>query len=466
MSLSPSLSIRPAAVAGTFYPAQSDILRMSVDAMLDKAWDREQQPGHNPKALIVPHAGYCYSGEIAASAYARVVRPELICKVLLLGPAHRLAFRGIATADCSAFATPLGSVDVDETETEVLLQQKLIVSSPEAHRREHSLEVQLPFLQELLSEFELLPLLVGDASSQQVADVIDRVVEDYLAQGVGEEEILVLISSDLSHFHDYQFACDKDQRTSQAICDHSHKLEGDEACGCRAINGLMVSRFAADLGVSCIDLRNSGDTAGGRDQVVGYGAFVLNQGQDSDLNLTQKDRRRLLLLARQTLQNHFDGRIPIDLEGLPDILKQHHCSFVTLRKDGQLRGCIGSLRPHQPLYQDVIEHAHAAAFRDHRFTPLREEELEQTRIEISVLSPEQPLAATTELQVLEQLRPGIDGLTISSGHHQATFLPSVWEELKEPPRFIRQLKIKAGLDPDHWPDNVHAWRYQALKILE
>lgn len=258
-------SIRPAAVAGTFYPGEPRELSALVNDLL--APHRSALPP--PKAVIAPHAGYIYSGPVAASAYARIANGrDLIRRVVLMGPSHRVALRGIAVSTASAFATPLGPVPIDLEAVAELRTLPQVVVSEEAHRREHALEVHLPFLQLCLGDFTLIPLVVGDAGTEQVDDVLERVW--------GGAETLIVISSDLSHYHDYQTARRMDRATSDAIAALDPSAIGyDQACGCNPILGLLRAARRHGLTVEIADLRNSGDTAGPRDHVVGYGAYLF-----------------------------------------------------------------------------------------------------------------------------------------------------------------------------------------------
>lgn len=255
-------TIRPAAVAGLFYPGEPAALRALVAGQLADNPAR----GPLPKALIAPHAGYVYSGPVAARAYNLL--PADVRRVVLLGPAHRVPLRGLALPTVSAFRTPLGDVPLDLEAMRSLDALPQVVRSDEAHRLEHSLEVQLPFLQARLDKFTLVPLVVGWASPTAVAEVLERLW--------GGPETLVVISSDLSHYHPYADAQHLDETTARRIESLQAPLEGEQACGAHPLNGLLNLAQAKHLKVTRLDLRNSGDTAGSRDRVVGYGAWALH----------------------------------------------------------------------------------------------------------------------------------------------------------------------------------------------
>ena len=262
-----SLSVRPAAVAGSFYPGSQRDLAQTVAQMLGAAASVAPERTA-PKAIIAPHAGYIYSGPVAASVYALLAPARhRISRVVLLGPTHRVAVRGLALPGATAFATPLGLVEIDRAAVEALRGLPQIVESPQAHALEHSLEVHLPFLQAILDRFTLVPLAVGHATPQQVADVLERLW--------GGAETLIVVSSDLSHYLPYQNAQGVDRATAQAILALSTDISHEQACGATPVTGLGLAARHRGLKPELLDLRNSGDTAGDRDRVVGYGSFAF-----------------------------------------------------------------------------------------------------------------------------------------------------------------------------------------------
>lgn len=260
------MSIRKAAVAGTFYPNDASELQACLDTLMRQT---EVNIKH-PKAIIAPHAGYIYSGPVAASVYGCFAGQQLpINRVVLLGPAHSVSFHGIAASSADYFTTPLGKIAVDHDSLEPIVENGLVKYFDLAHEQEHCLEVQLPFLQQLFNEnFNIIPLVVGDTNPSQVAKVLRALW--------GGPETLIVISSDLSHYHDHETAKRLDQQTTQSIEQfHEEELDYESACGRLPIQGLL--KVAKDLGMQCktLDLRNSGDTAGSRDRVVGYGAYAF-----------------------------------------------------------------------------------------------------------------------------------------------------------------------------------------------
>lgn len=257
--------VRPAAVAGLFYPGVPSALAGDVDASLSCV---PATAVAVPKAIVVPHAGYVYSGGVAAAAYARLARGRgTIRRVVLLGPAHRVAIRGLALPAARAFSTPLGVVEVDAMAARLVGDLPQVSTSASAHAEEHSLEVQLPFLQRVLGEFTLVPLVVGDASAADVAEVLDRLW--------GGPETLIVISTDLSHYHAYADAQRIDHGTAEQVLALAPTLDHEQACGATPLNGFLLCARRRGLDPELVDLRNSGDTAGDRSRVVGYAAFAF-----------------------------------------------------------------------------------------------------------------------------------------------------------------------------------------------
>lgn len=259
--------IRSPAVAGMFYPGTADELNSMLDEMLANARPVEIPV---PKAIIAPHAGYIYSGPVAASVYQLLIQAaDQINRVILLGPSHRVPFYGLAVSSATHFATPLGLIPLDRKSIDDITALPQVKVLDEAHIMEHSLEVHLPFLQKTLHQFSLVPLVVGDSNPEEISEVLKRVW--------GGDETLIVISSDLSHYHDYQTAQQMDRATCNAIETLSpDKIGYDQACGRNPVKGLLHLAKELGLHVNTLDLRNSGDTAGPRDQVVGYGAWAIS----------------------------------------------------------------------------------------------------------------------------------------------------------------------------------------------
>ncbi|MDP1928068.1 MAG: AmmeMemoRadiSam system protein B [Thiobacillus sp.] len=447
---------RPAAVAGMFYPDNPSVLKHTVTDLLAHA--RVRDGLRPPKALIVPHAGYVYSGAVAASAYARLGElRDRIRRVVLLGPTHRVYVRGLALPDADRFATPLGDIPLDRDGMQRLSGLPQVGLSAAAHQMEHSLEVQLPFLQRALGDFQLLPLAVGEATPEEVAAVLEAVW--------GGDETLIVISSDLSHFLPNAVARKVDGDTVNAILALKPHLDHEQACGATPINGLLLAAKRHGLHPVVLDVRNSSDTAGDPERVVGYAAFAFQAEAEAEADQPDAEKGSTLLkLARAEIAAQLGQASSFDAHS--GWLQEPGASFVTLTRQGELRGCIGTLEAHRPLGVDVRENAVAAAFRDPRFAPLGIAEFEAIRVEVSLLSATEALAVASEEEALARLRPGIDGVVFEYRHFRSTFLPQVWEQLPEPAEFLAYLKRKAGLPVDFWSDSVRLSRYTVSKWQE
>lgn len=428
-----------------------------VDRMIAEA----PPPSHkgSPVGLVVPHAGYIYSGPIAAHGY-RAVQGKGYDTVVVIGPSHRTPFRGISILDASSFDSPLGSIPCDRPLIESLLAAHDGISYlPEAHSQEHSLEVQIPFLQRSLPPFELVMAVIGGA---------DPAAEEAFAQllaGIKGKKILLVASSDFSHYYPYDFANRMDRLALDSVLAmDGEELKGKigekkcELCGIRPV--LTVMNIARRMGVrEGILLRqaNSGDTAGPRDRVVGYATVAFypegevtgtdESAQEEDSSLDQASKEELLAIARQAIEGVVKtGRAPEPVTANP-VLETPRGAFVTIKIKGRLRGCIGNfgIRNPKPLFRTVSEMAAAAAVHDPRFRPLSAKELPAIAIEISALSPLRPIADVEEIEV------GRHGIYITKGMRSGVLLPQVatengWNRTT----FLEQTCRKAGLGPGEW----------------
>lgn len=483
----PEVSERPPAVAGTFYPSDPVQLARTVDEAVAAGVARQTGASAAPKALIVPHAGYLYSGPIAGSGYSLLADDDSrVRRVVLAGPAHRVPVRSMAVPSSDVFRTPLGAVPVDADARDVAAHLPGVVVDDRPHAPEHSLEVQLPFLQRVLGpalgddgepRWAVLPVVVGDATDEEVAALFDALW--------GGAETLLVVSSDLSHYLDAPTAREADALTVAAITSgRLERLGPRDACGVHPVRGLLLSCRRRGLLPRVLDLRCSADTAGDPDRVVGYAALVVDEpagdGEVADpggshgtepaphdaAGLSPADRRALLDTARRSLTTlHASSQPMVDLAEASPRLRAPGASFVTLRTpDGALRGCIGSMEATEPLVVDVAVNARRAATRDPRFPPVTPHEVDRLEVHIAVLTPLQPLAVADLDHLRSALRPGIDGVLVEAGRHRGTFLPAVWAELPAVDDFLRHLWAKAGLSPGAWPPGVRIWRYQAVEV--
>jgi MEMO1 family protein len=454
-------AIRHPAVAGTFYPADRDALERQLALFLSEAANDAPSPAV-PKAIIGPHAGYVYSGPVAARAYARLAAGRgKISRVVLIGPSHYVAFRGLAVDTATAWAMPGGTVQLDTEAIARLRALPMVGELDAAYQREHALEVHVPFLQHVLGEFRLVPIVAGDAPAEVVATVFDALW--------GGPETLIVVSTDLSHYLDYAACRRLDQSTAEAIEQFDPAITPTQACGAVPTRGLLLAARQRGMTIERLDLRNSGDTAGPRDRVVGYGAWALYEGTapDSERTAVEAVGPTLIDLARRSILFGLDTGQPPHLTAdgtVAPLLAAPGAAFITLRRSGALRGCIGSAVATRPLIVDVAQHAFNAAFRDWRFPRLDWLELARLSLSVSVLTRPEPMRFTDEAGLLAQLRPGVDGLIIEDLGRRSLFLPSVWEELTDRRQFLMALKLKAGLAADHFTPGFRAQRFRSIEV--
>lgn len=456
---------RPPAVAGQFYSDSPEALSDQIERWL--RIPSEVSHPNPPKLLIVPHAGYLYSGAIAASAYALLrLYAGRVRRVILLGPAHRVAVNGLAMPSVGAFSTPLGDVPLDSHALELIRHVPQVVVSDPAHDREHSLEVQLPFLQKALGDFTLVPLVVGDATPRQVAEVLEVLW--------GGDETLIVISSDLSHFLDYDQARRRDQQTVQRILNRESRLDPYDACGAYPVNGALLAATRHGLKPVLLNMCNSGDITGDHSRVVGYAALAFwpepTGKPKEDTGTADSDRcadlgPALLTRARNAIASRLG--LPLREEPYHPALREPGATFVTLHHRGRLRGCMGRLvAGEDSLESDVRRNAHRAAFEDPRFQPLTLSEWSGLEVEVSLLGAPRILNVSSEAEALSVLRPGVDGLIFGWRHYRGTFLPQVWAQLPDGREFLAALKRKAGLPEDFWAEDVELARYEVRLFQE
>ncbi|MHA1539874.1 MAG: AmmeMemoRadiSam system protein B [Alphaproteobacteria bacterium] len=441
--------VKPLKFSGSWYPQDATALREMVTDFVEGA---KPYP-FAPKMMIVPHAGLRFSGSIAGTAY-RILEAQKskIERVILIGPSHRTNFKGIAIPSHAFFETPFGHLPVNQEALTALKNIDGVETSDAVFEEEHCLELQFPFVHQVLKNVSIVPMIVGLADPELVAAA--------LAEIWGGEETVILISSDLSHYHDYMTARSLDKKSAGMIEALSPKLTGMNACGHRVINGALQRAKNINMRVTGIDVRNSGDTVGSKDRVVGYGSFIFEYAASA--TLPESYREELRRVAYASIQKGIRKGAPpqVFLGSFSRPLEAVRGCFVTLTtKDGRLRGCIGSPQPHRPLVQDVVENAFKAAFGDRRFKPLTEKELTQIDLKIAVLSTLSPIPCNSHDELLAALKPDVEGLVIRDKGKNALFLPSVWESIPKPEFFLQRLKEKAGMKPDHWSDTFEAFSF-------
>jgi len=482
--------VRGPAVAGMFYPRHEQDLTKALDEHLS---DARPPAIENLRGLVCPHAGYRFSGKTAAIGY-KLLEKRDVKTAIVMAPSHYASFQGASIPDVEAYETPLGMIPLSPKAAE-LAKRKPFVVHPDCevrrppwwkqapkelppfgedtpHSWEHSLEVQLPFLQRTLGDFHLVPIVFGqDVDAEAAARTLVKFLD---------EKTILVASSDLSHYYPYQIAERVDKTCVEAILDlKTAAMARQEACGKLPILTLMHIARLKGWKTRLLDYRHSGDVTGDLSQgVVGYAAIAFyepagpteeaaDQKEEEPFSATQ--RKFLLELARKTVEAAVNGEtLPkLDQDGLPRKLTEEKGCFVTLNKNGQLRGCIGSIFPQEALCQAVIRRAQDAALNDRRFPDIEADELDQIEIEISVLTVPKLLEFQSPEELLQQLRPNRDGVVLRVSYKEATFLPQVWESLPEKEQFLSRLSLKAGLAADAWKsDRAVVLVYQAEVFKE
>ncbi|HEY5508557.1 MAG TPA: AmmeMemoRadiSam system protein B [Paludibacter sp.] len=452
---------RQPAVAGKFYPADPDKLQQELTSLFAAAISKQC---NQVRAIISPHAGYIYSGGVAASAFNQIDRKINYKRVFLIGSSHCISFDKAAVYCDGDFVMPYGKEKVDTAFGKMLVERfpDIFTANPAAHQEEHCLEVQLPFLHYTLKTvYSIVPIVIG-TSNPEVCKRIASVLKPYL-----NHENLFIISSDFSHYPEYTDARKVDADTKEAILANDPNVLlttlsvnakkhiphlATSLCGWTSVLTLLyMTLHNESMNYSAIEYCNSGDTKyyGDHDRVVGYWSIALSEKQTAkvDFELTEKEKETLLDIARNTLEEHcFHKKYTLDVDNLSSTLKAKCGAFVTLHKNGKLRGCIGRLIGNLPLYKMVQEMTVSAASHDSRFLPVRQEELPEIDIEISVLSPMKKIDDMAEIEL------GKHGIFIEDGYHSGVFLPQVATETgwsKE--EFLGHCaRDKAGLDWDGW----------------
>lgn len=476
---------RKPAVAGQFYPADPARLRTALEHFFQ---DAKPASVSRPVALIAPHAGYIYSGQIAADAFnqARKFSYDLI---VILGTNHTTpGFRGVSIYPRKGFRTPLGLAEIDEALADSLIESgKEYCFEPEPHRQEHSVEVEVPFVQYAFPGIKILPAVIGEADPDLCLK-FGRA----LAKALKGRRALIVASSDLSHYPAHDDAVKVDLQTLEAIvkldpiylhdlirAQMQRKVANLATCACGEAPILTAIAAAKELGANCgtiISYANSGQTSiGSKRRVVGYGAVALSREEhcrgkaesieiptgEASGELTDPDKKALLTFARKTIADFLDGEVVPLPRGFSPVLYQKRGAFVTLRKNGELRGCIGHMEGDKPLCEVVGSMALQAAFDDPRFEPLTRDELPDIVIEVSVLTPYQAIASA------EQIAVGRDGVLLKQNGRQAVFLPQVAAERHWTcEEMLDHLCLKAGVKPGSWGKDTELFTFQAIVFQE
>ncbi len=447
--------IRKPVVAGTFYPANKEQLRDMINKFLTQV-KIDKNETLFPKALIVPHAGYIYSGPIAASGFA-LLKDKNYKNTFLIGPSHHVYLKKASIPQVDYYETPIGLMKLSKISKE-LLNEQYFEYIPQAHAEEHCLEVEIPFLQVVMNETEIIPIIVGQSSINEIADSLIKKID---------KDSLIIVSSDLSHYHSYNDAVKLDNQCVKSIINNDlNNIEKQEACGLYPIMILMKIANHFGWNAKLLDIRNSGDTSGSKNSVVGYAAIVFYEKVKKDFTLTDKDKNILFELARNAIIKKSRNIDTSKYQISDNLLEKRGC-FVTLNLNNELRGCIGYIMPTKALYQAVIDNAYNAAYQDPRFFPVSEKEIKNLKIEISILTVPEKLNYSAKDELLKKLIPEKDGVIINKNGRSATFLPQVWEQLPEKELFLEHLCQKAGLSSNAWKNgDLEVLIYRAFVFYE
>lgn len=435
--------IRPTAAAGKFYTNDKKELLAHLDYFLQ---NNPADYDYKTRAVIVPHAGYMYSGQLASNGFQYIDTNAK--NIFIIGPPHYVPVRNVVLSSFEQWSTPFGEISVNQEINNDLVQKFGCEFEDEAFRDEHSIEVQVPFLQRILQNVKIVPILASNT------DKIKKIINYYWEN----PENAFVISSDLSHFYSSNEAKKIDDMTAEMIEKPDiEKFDSRQACG--AVGVCALAGFAKDNGYSLIrvGMVNSGDITGDNSKVVGYGSWFLYEGAKNTF-IKEYFSKFVIDVCKKSILAVFNKEKP-DFEKIPPVFRQLGACFVTLEKEGNLRGCIGSVIAHRSLIDDLIKNAQNSAFSDPRFMPLRRDEFEDLSIDVSLLSSPEKIYFKDEVDLLEQIRPFIDGIIIKDPPRQAVYLPSVWEQLPEKTTFLNSLKIKAGMPPKHFSDTFEAFRF-------
>lgn len=456
------------AVSGVFYSANPEVLSQELGKYLEVGYDLNER---KPKMLIVPHAGYKYSAQVAAKAYAELIKyGQHFETVVVVGPSHYEYVKGAVLPTHDYFKTPLGNIALDKQKIEILGQQPGFTKDNKPFVKEHSIEVQLPFLQKTLKNFKIVPILYGQIEPRQLADA--------LSMFLGDEKILLIFSADLSHYYKAKEAEVLDAHTARMIDLGNANLSKEMSCGAEGINAALILAQKMQMHARLLDITHSGNVSGDLSKVVGYGAWSFGETETPEKQKTKLEQevenlktfvniygQDLLTIAEKSLRAAVNGeRFRVSRKDYPDVLFDKGASFVTLTKNSKLRGCIGSLMPRQAIADDVAQNARKAALEDPRFKPVKPDEIADLTISISFLSGYEKIEFNSEQELLDQIVQGTDGIVLRDGNRQGLFLPSVWSEVEDKKEFLEELKLKAGMSPGYWSDNIKAYRFRTVEI--
>jgi len=426
-------NVRLPAVSGAFYDSSKEILEKKINYFLSQTKSKKVEG--RPRIIIVPHAGYDYSGQVAAYAF-KALDNFNFSKAIIIGPSHNYPVSGLFLSKATHWQTPLGLVEVDKVNL-TLAQENDFEINEEIHKPEHSIEVEVPFLQTVLPEAKIIPIIVGQLNENQITNFV-KLLDKYL-----DDNTVLIVSVDLSHYHSYQEALDIDKESIQNILNlNSKDILRDEIDAPWAVSAVLELAKLRDYKAQLLNSTNSGDITGDKTRVVGYSSFVFTGEEKNMTNqdfYTEGEKIELLKISRITIDKYLRTGEIYEPETTNEKFLQKRGVFVTLNKENKLRGCIGYIEPIKPLVEAIRDNAISAAVEDNRFNPVEIGELNDLEIEISILTVPKP-------DSLENITNKKLGVVLRQGNYGATYLPQVWESFNDSNQFWSSLCKKAGLD--------------------
>ena len=450
------MTVKNTFAAGKFYSSDKEELINQL-----KNFEKNHKCDYyvSSRAIIVPHAGYQYSGQLAFDGFSYL--DKNVKNIFIFAPTHRKSVNNLALSSFDEFETPLGNISINKKIYEELINDFECEYSDEAFAQEHAIEVQLPFIQYFYNEIQIIPVLVGNDDVEKTEKIIRRYYQN--------PKNAFVVSSDLSHFLKEEDAIKVDMVTAGMI--ENYNLRGfrfEQACG--AVPVCAVSDFAGQKQFSLIrvGMTNSGRITNDSESVVGYGSWFLYEGTRNEF-IEKYFSPKIISIVRKTIEAKLNGKSEINITSYfpyPPVFDSTGAVFVTLELNGQLRGCIGSPVAQTSLLIDLIKNSYNAAFSDPRFSPLTKDEFDNITVSVSLLSNPQKMEFKDEEDLLNKIRRNIDGIIIRDGENQALYLPSVWKQLPDKKTFLNSLKQKAGLSADYFSKTFEAFNFTANYIQE
>lgn len=444
------MKIKPPSVAGKFYTDNKEELLNQLDNFIQNS---KKACNYFSRAIIVPHAGYDYSGQLACEGFQYL--DKNVKNIFIIAPPHYVPVIGASLSSYEFWATPLGEIEVNQQINEELIEKFGCEFQNNTFEYEHSTEVQVPFIQKMFPEAKIIPIIANNP--QKISEIISYYLNN--------PQNGFVISSDLSHFNHSTEAQRMDEITAKMIeFKAADQIIPVQACGACGIQALVNVAKNKNYSLLRVGMHNSGDITNDKKSVVGYGAWFLYEGSKNTF-LKKYFSPLIIDICKKSILSKLENS-NFTIDNIPAFFNEFGASFVTIEKNDDLRGCIGSIIAHQPLVYDLVRNAQNAAFSDPRFHPLEQDELEEISIKVSLLSEPEKMNFENEPDLLEQIKPFSDGIIIKDGDKQAVYLPSVWEQIPDKKFFLKSLKIKAGMTPEHFSNTFEAYRFYTEYIEE